>query len=213
MADQTLPGLLRRIRRFVDMSQRELARASGVAPAAIGRAEAGGDLRVSQLSLIGAVAGLRVALLDDEGRELVAMTGAAVRDAGGRLFPAHLDTRHGDEDWWGGPHRPRLRNPRYTFDRDRSLRDWRRQASPSADHHVPEAGDSLAERAATRRAGALRRDAARRQVRHEARLAAGSPLRPDWEVDCTCPAGCEYDEQENRDRLHAPDCACGCDVD
>jgi transcriptional regulator with XRE-family HTH domain len=212
VTDETLPGMLRRIRRLVDMSQRELARATGMAPAAIGRARAGGDLRVSQLSRIGAVAGLRLALVDAQGTEPAPMTGTAVRDAGGRLFPAHLDTRHGDEDWWGGPHRPRLADPRYTFDRDRSLRDRRRGAGLPADHHEPEDGDSLAERAAARRAAALRREAARRLERHQAWRAAGSLPSPEWEVDCTCPAGCEYDEERNPDRLHAPDCACGCDV-
>jgi transcriptional regulator with XRE-family HTH domain len=212
MTTETLPGMLRRIRRLVDMSQRELARAAGVAPATLGRAEAGGDLRVSQLARIGAVAGLRLALVDDQGREPAPMTGTAVRDAGGRLFPAHLDTRHGDDDWWGGPHRPRLVNPRYTFDRDRSLRDLRRGGDLPADHHQPEDGDSLAERAAARRAEVLRREAARRLELFRARCAAGFPPSPGWELDCTCPAACaELDVGERP--VHAPDCACGCDVD
>jgi transcriptional regulator with XRE-family HTH domain len=209
-----LAGILRRIRRVADCSQRELAERVGISKTAVAAAEHGTrDVSVSVLVRAAATVGCRLAVLDPSGLELEPMSGDTVRDGAGRLMPAHLDTRHGDEDWWGGPHRPRLVNPRYTFDRDRALRDWRRSADHPADHHVPEDGDSLAERAAARRAEALRRDAVRRQDRYRAWRAAGSPPFPDWEVDCTCPAGCEYDEQRNPDRVHAPDCACGCDVD
>ena len=150
---QQLPGLLRRIRRLVDMSQRDLAGAADVTPAALGRAEAGGDLRVSQLLRIVAVAGLRLTLTDQQGGELPPMTGTAVRDGGGRLFPAHLDTRHGDEDWWHDAHRYSRRRPEYTFDRDRTARDGRRRPDVPADHHVPGPGDSLAERRSARQIG------------------------------------------------------------
>jgi transcriptional regulator with XRE-family HTH domain len=208
-----LSGILRRIRRVADCSQRELAERIGISKTALAAAENGTrDLAVSVLVRAAAGVGCRLALLDSSGVELATMSGAAVRDGAGRAMPAHLDTRHGDEDWWGGPHRPRLSTPRYTFDRDRSLRDRRRGADVPADHHVPEAGDSLAERAAARRAESLRRDAVRRQARHQAWMAAGCPPRPGWDVDCTCPAGCEYDEQSNPDGAHAPECACGCDV-
>ncbi|CCH86041.1 Transcriptional regulator, XRE family [Modestobacter italicus] len=209
-----LAGVLRRIRRLTDCSQRELAERIGISKTAVAAAEHGTrDLAVSVLVRAAATAGCRLAVLGPSGLELGPMSGDTVRDGADRLMPAHLDTRHGDDDWWGGPHRPGLVNPRYTFDRDRSLRDRRRGVDLPADHHRPEDGDSLAERAAARRAEAVRREAARRLERHQAWRAAGSPPSADWEVDCTCPAGCEYDEERNPDRLHAPDCACGCDVD
>ena len=210
--DELVPGLLRRVRRLADMSQRELARAAGMSAAAVGRAEAGGDLRVGQLVRIAALAGLRLALVDHRGTEVTPMRADAVRDAARRSFPAHLDTRHGDEDWWGGPHRPRLRPPRHTFDRDRDLRDARRRASAVPDDdHTPQDSDSLADRAAARRVQAAHRADERRAEAHRVWVAAGRPARPD-EVSCTCPTGCEYAEGRNEDLSHATGCACGCDV-
>ena len=207
--DPLVSGLVRRVRRLADMSQRELARASDVAPAAIGRAEAGGELRVSQLIRVAAVAGLRLALLDADGNEVSPMTATGVRDTAGRLFPAHLDTRHGDEDWWGGPHRPRLRQPRYTFDRDRGWRDSRRRTDGTPeDHHTPQPGDGLQDRAAARRDAA----AHARAAENRRRFLAGE-LRPaPPEPPCTCPADCEYAEGRNEDLRHTAECRCRCDV-
>ena len=193
------------------MSQRELALAAGVSAAAVGRAEAGGDLRVGQLVRIAALCGLRLALLDSSGTEVTPMRTDTVRDGAGRSFPAHLDTRHGDDDWWGGEHRPRLQPPRHTFDRDRALRDARRGASAPEDHHVPQDGDSLADRSAARRAQVAHRADVRRAEAHRAWVAAGRPAHPDDWV-CTCPAGCEYAEGQDEDLAHAAGCACGCDV-
>ena len=208
-----LGGILRRIRRLTDCSQRELAERLGISKTAVAAAERGTrDLAVSVLVRAAATAGCRLAVLDASGTELEPMGGDTVRDGADRLMPAHLDTRHGDEDWWGGPHRPRLVNPRYTFDRDRRLRDRRRGVDLPADHHRPEDGDSLAERAAARRAEVLRREAVRRLEAFQTRCAAGFPPSPEWELDCTCPAECaELDVGERP--VHAPDCACGCDVD
>ncbi|MGY1751491.1 helix-turn-helix domain-containing protein, partial [Modestobacter sp. SYSU DS0511] len=149
MIASALPGLLRRIRRTGDLSQRELAEHLGVSKSAIAAAECGArglDARV--LERAAELAGLRLALLDEQGGEAPGMTDAAVRDGAGRLFPAHLDTRHGDEDWWGGEHLPRATPPRYTFSRERRYRDGRRRLSGTAgDHHRPEPGDSLPDRA------------------------------------------------------------------
>jgi transcriptional regulator with XRE-family HTH domain len=213
MSDLDVAGILRRIRRRADLSQRELAEACRVAPALIAKAETGDrDLPVRLLSRMAALAGLRLALLDTSGAVVEPMSGDTVRDGAGRLMPAHLDTRHGDDAWWGGPHRPRLRNPRYTFDRDRALRDRRRQADMPADHHLPEPGDSLAERAAARLEEARRRQEARREAARRAHIEAGGLFALDWGTGCTCPSECEYAEGSNEDLAHAPECACGCDV-
>jgi len=206
--DTTLPGVLRRVRRLVDMSQREMARASRVAPAAIGRAETGGDLRVSQLVRIIGVAGLRLVVLGDDGRELMPMSSGAVRDRGGRLFPAHLDTRYGDVDWWHGDERYNRERPWYTFDRKRYTRDhWRERSGTPEDHQLPQPGDSPAERRAQRKAEAERRWDEEIRRRREAGLL---PARVEW--SCACPPAC--DELDTGERpQHAADCPCGCDVD
>ena len=173
-----LGGLLRRIRRTADCSQRELAHRIGASKTALAGAEDGTrDLRVGMLARAAAVVGWRLTVLDAEGAEVVPMHPDTVRDGAARLFPAHLDTRHGDEDWWGTEHRPRLRPPRYTFDRDRERRDGRRSAAGAPeDHHVPQPGDSLADRAEARQRAAEDRWRERRRRSVD----EVPPSGPDW---------------------------------
>ncbi|MCZ2829936.1 helix-turn-helix transcriptional regulator [Modestobacter sp. VKM Ac-2986] len=206
METSSLPGLLRRIRRVADCSQRELAERIGVSKTAVAAAESGTrDLAVSVLARAAAVAGCRLAVLDASGAELTPMSEDTVRDGAGRSMPAHLDTRHGDEDWWGGEHRPRLRTPRYTFDLDRRARDSRRAVRETPpDHHRPEAGDSLAERASARRS------AHATELRRRS-LESGRPASPP-DPSCTCPAGCD-DLLDTALRVpHVEQCGCRCDV-
>lgn len=93
------------------------------------------------LARAAALAGLRLGLLDASGREVAGMTPDAVRDRRGRLFPAHLDVRHGDEGWWHGDERYSRTPPWYTFDRGRPLRDrFREAAGAPADHQLPRPG-------------------------------------------------------------------------
>ena len=216
MRDLDLLGLLRRIRRVADLSQRELAQKGGSSRATIAAAEAGTrGLDARHLARLAAVAGLRLALVDGDGAEIAPMDGAAVRDEGGRRFPAHLDTRHGDEGWWHDPHHVGREPVEYTFDRDRRRRDRVRAVRGApADHHVPGPGDSLAERAATRRTAARRA----RAEENARRLAAqvGQPF--DDGFSCECPPACdEFLLAEDPPRpgerpRHAADCPCGCDV-
>jgi transcriptional regulator with XRE-family HTH domain len=204
-----LSGLLRRIRRSADCSQRELAERIGTSKTAVAGAEKGTrDLMVSAFARAAGLAGGRLTVVDADGVELAPMDPDAVRDAADRLFPAHLDTRHGDEWWWGGDHRPRLRQPRYTFDRDRSWRDGRRgDGGTPDDHQLPQPGDSLAERAARRQAEARARWDRERDRR---RAAEGRSVLVEW--TCECPPECAELDIGERPR-HAPDCPCGCDVD
>jgi transcriptional regulator with XRE-family HTH domain len=89
-----LSGALRRIRRIADMSQRDLAAAAAINPSTLAHAEAGTrDLPVQSLARAGALVGLRLALLDENGAPVDGMTPDGVRDRLGRRFPAHLDTR------------------------------------------------------------------------------------------------------------------------
>ena len=119
-----LSGALRRIRRQADLSQRELARACGVSQSAVARAESGRrDFPAGALARAAELSGLHLVLLDAAGCEVPPMRGDAVRDMGHRRFPAHLDTRYSEEDWWHGAHRFAREQPWYTFDRDRRMRD------------------------------------------------------------------------------------------
>jgi transcriptional regulator with XRE-family HTH domain len=211
MSPIDLPGLLRRVRRTADLSQRELARATEVPCGTIAAAEAGTrGLDVRVLARLAAVTGLRLALLDAEGREVTPMEGAAVRDEAGRHFPAHLDTRHGDEDWWHGPHRYDREPVTYTFTRDRRHRDARRLArgGTPGDHQRPRPGDGLADRAAARR------DAARRAREDERRrrLDGGEIPPPDLRFPCECPPACDDLDDRSGPPRHAEACTCGCDL-
>ena len=203
-----LPGALRRIRRAADLSQREVAERIGVSKSAVAAAESGTrDLGVAVLTRAAQLAGLRLALLDPTGAEVEGMTPGAVRDGAGRRFPAHLDTRHGDVDWWHGRERYARTQPWYTFDRCRWTRDqWRDRSGVPEDHQVPQPGDSPAERRSQRQAAARRR----RTEELQRRRAAGELPPPDrW--TCSCPAEC--DELDTGGQLrHADACPCRCDV-
>ncbi|WP_171058248.1 helix-turn-helix domain-containing protein [Modestobacter altitudinis] len=225
-ARRRLGALVRRIRRTADLSQRELARALGVSAGAVAQAESGArDLPATVLGRAAELAGLRFALLDASGGEVPAMDDAAVRDRGGRLFPAHLDPRHGDVAWWHGPERYSRERPEYTYDRDRRERDELRTAvGVPPDHHVPRPGDSLEERARARAEAAAAAWAARQRLafahhllRQRERLELGLPLFPD--PTCSCPPACDDllfadGPQSPRQRAvpHVEDCPCRCDI-
>jgi transcriptional regulator with XRE-family HTH domain len=77
------PGMLRRIRRTADVSQRELAAMLGVAQSTVGRWEAGEtspDLETA--ARLAGIAGLRLALVDVDDRVVAPMAEDAVRDGG-----------------------------------------------------------------------------------------------------------------------------------
>jgi transcriptional regulator with XRE-family HTH domain len=203
-------GALRRLRRNADLSQRELAATLGVSKSLIAAQESGERaIGVDLLVRAAALTGLRLALLDEDGHEVTAMAADAVRDLGGRRFPAHLDTRRSDEGRW--PHEPRRDRPEtaFTVTRDRGSRDaCRRVAGVPPDHHAATPGDSPAERRTARRLRALRErsDERRRQ------LLAGELAGIGDGFTCTCPPACdELDDRSGRP-VHAEDCRCCCDV-
>ena len=204
-----LCGVLRRIRRAADLSQRELAGALGISIAAVAHAEAGTrDLPATVLARAAELAGLRLALLDEAGEQVAGMADGAVRDRAGRRFPAHLDTRYGDEDWWHGDERYSRDQPWYTFDRVRYTRDhWRGRRGTPDDHQLPRPGDAPWERRAVRQRDArLRREEQLRRWRESHQ----GPERPPW--TCECPPECAELDQGERP-IHAPQCPCGCDID
>ncbi len=191
------------------MSQRQLADAVGLSPAAVAHAEAGTrDLPATALARAAETAGLRIALLDGSGVEVRGMHPDGVRDRSGRRFPAHLDTVLSDERASRWEHRPLLRQPTYTFDRrDPWADEGSRAQSRPDDHLVPQPGDSPAERAAARQ-----REARQRREDERARRVAAGELRPTEPFTCTCPPACdELDDWSGRP-VHAEQCPCSCDV-
>lgn len=209
MAVFDLPGTLRRIRRAADLSQRELASVLEVSKSLVGAVETGAhglDARV--LARAAAHAGLRLAVVDGDGGEVAPMAAASVRDMADRRFPAHLDTRYGDEDWWHGDERYQREQPWYTFDRLRYTRDfWRSRTFTPADHHVPRPGDAPAERAAARQRAARLRQREEWQRRRE----AGELPEPEDFV-CSCPPACDELDDRSGKPVHAEGCPCSCDV-
>lgn len=200
MSTFDLPGMVRRIRRLADLSQRELAQRLSVSKSRIAAAESGvGGLDVRLMAEAGRLCDLRLVLVDQQGTEVARMDPDGVRDMGYRRFPAHLDTRYSDAEWWYAPLRSDRPDPWYTFDRNREVRDrWRSREGTPQDHQLPQPGDSPQERRA-----------ARSRAAHAGREAGEAPAFPD--LVCTCPAEC--DELDRGERpVHAADCVCGCDV-
>jgi transcriptional regulator with XRE-family HTH domain len=128
---ESVPGLVRRVRRLADLSQRELARSAEVSASTVARIEKG-ELTPSlgMLLRLLAVARLVLVVTDEQGRVIQPMrVWDDTRDGAKRQFPAHLDLildpRAGE--WWADIYG--LTRPPETFHRDRRWRDARRRRS------------------------------------------------------------------------------------
>lgn len=130
-------GLLRRVRRLADLSQRELAERAGVAASVVSRIETGWTHpRIPTLERLLAAAGFRLQAVSRDGTVIETdhtwLEQDQPRDGAHRRFPAHLDVRtpHPRRPWWfwirnNGPQVP---PPLLTFDLSRGNRDfWRKQ--------------------------------------------------------------------------------------
>ncbi|MGY1986880.1 multiprotein-bridging factor 1 family protein [Blastococcus sp. SYSU DS0669] len=209
-AEFDLCGLVRRIRRRADLSQRELAARLGVSKSTVAAVESGDrGMDAGMLAAAAALAGLRLGLLDDAGRPVAGMAAGTVRDRVGRRFPAHLDTMLSEERASRWEHQPRRPRPTYTFDRRCPWVDPAdRERDRPDDHLVPRPGDSPEERTAARRAAAARR----RQEELRRRFESGAFRHLDDGWSCACPPACdELDDRSGRP-VHVEDCLCGCDV-
>jgi transcriptional regulator with XRE-family HTH domain len=122
-------GYVRRVRRLTGTSQRELATYISVPQSTVSRIEAGTRVpKIATLLRILQFAGLRLAVVDDEGRICTPLEELpATRDWGGRRWPAHLglilDPRPGE--WWGD--RYGLVRPPETVRRDPAARQRHRE--------------------------------------------------------------------------------------
>jgi transcriptional regulator with XRE-family HTH domain len=116
---------------MVDLSQRELAKAAGVAPSTIGKIEAETMLPgVTLLQRILGIAGLWLVVVDSEGRVVHPMEDwQDVRDGAQRRYPSHLDTIVDPlpGEWWADVYG--LMRPPETFRRNRAVRDMERVRS------------------------------------------------------------------------------------
>ncbi len=98
--DGGVPGLVRRVRRILDVSQRGLADILGVSQSVVARWETERTSpRVSVLQKLLAMAGIRVELRDEDSDEEVGpMRADGARNRGGSRYPAHADLRV--TGWW-----------------------------------------------------------------------------------------------------------------
>ena len=102
MASETAGGLVRRVRRRLDVSQRGLAEILGVEASRVARWETGRTPPgVGELEAVLALVGLRLVAVDAEGEVVDPMSEEAVRDRAGRRYPAHADLR--TAGWWIPP--------------------------------------------------------------------------------------------------------------
>lgn len=98
--DGGVPGMVRRVRRILDVSQRGLAALLGVSQSMVARWETGRTSpRVAMLQRILGLARLAFTVHDEESGELVeSMRDDGARTRGGSRFPAHTDIRA--TGWW-----------------------------------------------------------------------------------------------------------------
>ena len=126
-----LPGLIRRVRRTADMSQRELAKWAGISPAAIAKYEKGRltpSLPTFQRVLN--AANYLLVVTDVDGHIVAPLeVWQDVSDLARRRFPPHLDTILDPVmgDWWADGYG--LQRPPETFRRNRAQRDYERRLS------------------------------------------------------------------------------------
>ncbi|NNG19059.1 helix-turn-helix transcriptional regulator [Naumannella sp. ID2617S] len=190
-------GMVRRVRRRLDLSQRDLAERLEVAHSTVARWESGErDIRSTDLVRLLALAELRLEVRDDEDEVVAPMHGAdAVRDRGGRQLPAHLDAEARctsmalfDNPGWCWARVPR-----------RPLRDRLREAGrlQNGDQH-PTLEEVTEARARAR--GRIQEPVLRRAQLRRERSAAERPPVP-----CFCPLECE--------EVHGclPECPCACE--
>ena len=115
-----VPGLVRRIRRILDVSQRGLAKILGVSQSVVARWETGRTSpRVAVLERMLRLARVEVTLRDeDTGKQVRPMRADGARKHGGSRFPAHTDLRA--TGWWVPRALRRMTSVEYFVQRDRS---------------------------------------------------------------------------------------------
>lgn len=199
-----IPGLVRRVRRTRDLSQRDLAALLGVNHSLIARWETGHrEPRLSMFRELLHLADLHLDVRDSVTQPVTPMRPDAMRDRAGRRLPAHLDLfgyttappiaipLYATDRHWCVPHRPARDHLRAQLDRP-----------PPQDH--PTRSQLLATLAAAK-AEKTKADAALIYAHREAKIAAGDPFETWLTQPCTCPDTC-FDLPGC-----APECTCRCE--
>ena len=121
--DGGLAGLVRRIRRILDVSQRGLAELLDVSQSVVARWETERTSpRVSVLQKMLRLAGIAVALHDeDSGESVEPMRADGARQRNGSRYPAHVDLRV--TGWWVPRAARRMTTVDYFTGRDHSRRE------------------------------------------------------------------------------------------
>lgn len=184
-----VPGVVRRLRRTLDLSQRDLADELGVGQATVARWETGeSEPSLAMFQRLLALADWGLDVVDEAGDAVLPMESAACRDRGHRRFPAHLDVEDAELP------SSMERRPRAAGRRHRDAARLRAGGVPM-DHPTPAA---LVE---ARRCAV----AARREAQRERYGALCAPREPADEcrctVDCFVSTTCR------------PGCRCGCEPD
>lgn len=131
-------GYLLRVRRRLDLSQRDLAGLLAVSPATVARWESGiRSIDTLSLERVLQLSEFRLAVLDAHGAVVVPVPKGTVRDHAGRRLPAHLDAEPPDLEPWREVVTPRSDRPRpNAWFRHRAERDRRTQENPLRERPV-----------------------------------------------------------------------------
>ncbi|GAA5017890.1 hypothetical protein GCM10023258_04410 [Terrabacter aeriphilus] len=186
-SDHSLAGrFVVRVRRLADLSQRDLARRVGSSQSAIGRLEQGlTRVDLESFASVLSFAGLRLVVVDENGRSVRPVPADAVRDNQGRRFPAHLDVAPPDE-----VPRERWAFPRYDREPARGWYRHRARRDASAPTARAEAADSSSVAGRERPAD----HPTEAQLALRRRLMRGPQPRvsaaPGPDIECWCPDAC-----------------------
>lgn len=188
-----------RARRVADLSQRELAEMVGLSRATVGRLESGAArVDTGTLAVILETAGLRLAVLDGDGVEVLPVPGDVLRDHAGRRFPGHLDARPPEQPPADRVDSRRGGTPARGWYHQRPARARRRRRDGTPWDHPTSSGQRDAKQAARREA--MRAARARQQAWTEPECEC---LDSCFELACVaeCACQCEPDRRVDRRRL------------
>lgn len=120
--DGGVPGVVRRVRRILDVSQRGLAAILEVSQSVVARWETGRTSpRAEVLQRMLRLARLQVTLRDEvTGEDVLPMRADGARQHGGSRYPAHVDLRA--TGWWVPQALRRMTSVEYAEARERSRR-------------------------------------------------------------------------------------------
>jgi len=186
-------GVVRRLRRTNDLSQRDLARMVGIDQSQIARIEASHrGIDVQLFAQILEVGGMRLTIVDTHGVEITPVGQDVLRDSAGRRMPAHLGVLgRGELPYFA------LRGPRY----DRPTPRARYHHCRARDQRRTEVGTGPSDDQPTR-SEIAEAERAKRTARLMAARRWSSALLAD---DCTCIPAC----WEHAGCAPSCDCRCG----